>query len=284
MTFVSHRCYFLSIFIQTVGKQLFCCAAVGSLRQLWHWWISWSLGNEVMCCVRQTWTVYYVIRLEQSYTGGKRVMGATPYKQPVVSSRLFLYILKETEEKQCEHTVGYCLKSIGCWIWPVSCWSHLCVCVLWMMCSVTAGLTGKHEVREDVKRKGLLRSSWRLVIITHWHSNGLISPFTTKKLWYSTTPYHSATITILCFSSSYMLFMQIDKNGSNYMCEGGVAFTRSGVREWTWSIKSFKGETFTCKKKKKKTQPVRHPRICPLLLPPCVQMFPDRKAAGTLVH
>lgn len=42
-----------------------------------------------------------------------------------------------------------------------------------MKCSVTAdpaeaGLTGKHEVREDVnKRKGLLKSSWRLVIITH---------------------------------------------------------------------------------------------------------------------
>lgn len=25
------------------------------------------------------------------------------------------------------------------------------VCALWMMCSVSADLTGKHEVREDVK-------------------------------------------------------------------------------------------------------------------------------------
>lgn len=28
---------------------------------------------------------------------------------------------QRTEEKQSKYIVGYCLKSMGCWIWPVSC-------------------------------------------------------------------------------------------------------------------------------------------------------------------
>lgn len=140
-----------------------------------------------------------------------------PYKQPVVPCCLTVFKRQSTEEKQYMYVVRYCLKSMGCWFWPVSRWSHQCV--LWMKCSVTAnsaeaGLTGKHEVREDVnKRKGLLESLWRLLIITHWHGNSLISPFRTKN--YSTDLHHlllSNHINTLIFLLSYIIHANALKN------------------------------------------------------------------------
>lgn len=170
--------------------------------------------------------------------------------------------------------MGHCLKSVGCWIWPVSRWSHRRV--LRMKCSVTAGLTGKHEVREDVKRKGLLKSSWRLVLITltqQWPTFP-ISDKQTIVLDY-TLPLCNHNNTLL--SSSYILFIQMVKNCYNYTCKDSWAFTCYGLREWTIRKVRCLHVRLTVKK-------VRHSRICPLLLPSCAQMFPDWRAAGTLVH
>lgn len=149
--------------------------------------------------------------------------------------------------------MGYCLKSIGCWIWPVSRWSHRRV--LWMKCSVTEGLTGKHEVREDVKRKGLLKSSWRLVLITltqQWPTFP-ISDKQTIVLDY-TLPLCNHNNTSL--SSSYILFIQMVKNCYNYTCKDSWAFTCYGIWEWAIrrSSKAFKSEMFTCKAYSEKSQ------------------------------
>lgn len=45
--------------------------------------------------------------------------------------------------------------------------------------------------------------------------------------------YYCITTTILSFSSSNVLFIQVPKNGYNYMGEAGGAFTCSGMKEQT---------------------------------------------------
>lgn len=159
--------------------------------------------------------------------------------------------------------MGHCLKSAGCRIWPVSRWSHG-VCCGWK-CSVTEGLTGKHEVREDVKRKGLLKSSWWLVLITltqQWPTFP-VSDWKTKVLNYILRLCnHSNTLSLIYYSYKW------SKVGG-IICAKVVGPLPVKV---------------TCLHVRLTVQKQQISRICPLRLPSCAQMFPDWRGVGTLVH
>lgn len=147
---------------------------------------------------------------------------------------------QSTEETQYVYIVGYCLKSMGCWIWPVSCWSHQCrLCCGWSAL-LQQTLQGQGSLENMRSGKMLTKEkaccSWRLLIITHWHSNGLISPYRTKN--YSPhlhhLSYHNHNNTLL-FLLSYIIHENAPKNGYHFTWEGCGAFTCSGMKEWTWS-------------------------------------------------
>lgn len=160
-----------------------------------------------------------------------------------------------------------------------------------MKCSVTAdpaeaGLTGKHEVREDVnKRKGLLKSSWRLVIITHWHSNGLISPFRTKndsaRLHHLLFCNHNST---LLFLLSYIIHANVQRMVI-ITCEKVVVPLPAQVWQSEHDLpKSFKGDVFTRKADSKKRQTSEDLSVPASFMCPDVSWLESSRNAPPLVH
>lgn len=63
------------------------------------------------------------------------------------------------------------------------------------------------------------------------------------------------------------------------MCKGSGAF-----RCWSVNMIYHSPLKVVCLHVRLTVKNVRHPEICPLLLPSCAQVFPDWRAAGTLVY